>query len=71
MSLEIQDGFLVETFPRSEVPVRRARIVVDRPEGRIQGGQTVSLNGRRYTLAYHFESGMRQGRAVAWPKGEE
>lgn len=70
MTLEIKDGFLVKTFPRSGRPVRKARILSEPPSGRVQGNRTVTLDGERYTLAYHFESGMRQGRAVAWPKGE-
>lgn len=70
MTLEIRDGFLVETFPRSKLPVRKARILSSSPSGRTEGYRTITLNGQRYTMAFHFETGMRQGRAVAWPKGD-
>jgi hypothetical protein len=70
MTLEIRDGFLVETFPHSSRVRRRARIVQGRPEGHLQSDGTVTLDGKLYAVAFHFESGVRQGRAVAWPKGE-
>jgi len=69
MKLKIENGFLVETFPSGRHVQRRARIVEERPAGRVELDSTVTLDGQRYAVAYHFVPGFRQGRAVAWPKG--
>lgn len=68
MNVAIRDGFLVETFPRSGQVRRRARLLEREPEGYIQRDVTLTVDGCQYQIAYHFERGVRQGRAVAWPK---
>lgn len=64
--------FLVERFPGVGPNRKVARIVSDQPEeGRLRVSRTVQAGGRRYTVAFHFPPGIRQGRAIAWPKGRE
>lgn len=69
MTLAIRDGFLVETFPRSGRVHRRARLLQQAPEGHTQRDAPVTVDGCQYEVAFLFEPGVRQGRAVAWPKG--
>jgi hypothetical protein len=68
MSLAIRDGFLVETFPRSGRVHRRARLLPQAPEGTVKRDAPVTVDGCQYEVAFHFVPGVRQGRAVAWPK---
>lgn len=71
MPLKIEDGFLVETFPRSSRVHRLARLAKSRPKGRVQMDLAVTVDETRYAVGFHFEPGVRQGRAVAWPEGQD
>lgn len=70
--ISTSDGFLVERFPGVGPNRRVARIVDSQPEeGRLRVSRTVQAGGRRYTVAFHFPPGIRQGRAIAWPREAE
>jgi hypothetical protein len=70
MAIEIRDGFLVNTFPRSNRTQRRARLVERQPDGVLQHEPCIQADGRIYAVAYLFRPGIMQGHAVAWPKGD-
>lgn len=64
--------FLVERFPGAGPNRRVARIVSSQPEERrLRMSRTVQAGGRRYTAAFHSPPGIRQGRAIAWPREAE
>lgn len=69
MVIQIRGDFVVETYPQSSEVRRRARLLDSEPAGRLLPEAPVTVNGIRYAVAYHFAPGIRQGRAVAWPKG--